>query len=217
MNQQNDGDTNLRTERNYENVLGRIISLSDGIFAFAITLLILNVVVPDGVTNQGLPAAMVALWPKYLAFLISFVVIGAYWVNHVRQLRVLRKYDKGLLWLNLSFLLFIVMIPFSTSVLSSFYGSLTTIVYAANIAGAGYMSTILWAYATYKHRLVNANLGSGQVKRGIILHLISPVVFTLSIGIALVDNRAAQYSWISIVVFSALAPKVFKLPGDDEN
>jgi uncharacterized membrane protein len=215
MNQQTDGETNLRTESYHEKVLGRIISLSDGIFAFAITLLILNVVVADGVSNQGLANALAGLWPKYLAFLISFIVIGAYWVTHVRYLRFMRRCDSGLIWINLLFLLFIVMIPFSTSVLSSFYGPLPVIVYAANIACAGYMSTILWAYATYKHRLVDANLGSGQVRRGIILHLVAPVVFTLSIGIALIDSNAAQYSWISIIVFSIIAKKAFKLPDDE--
>jgi len=215
MNQQNDGETNLRSERYHEKILSRIIALSDGIFAFAITLLILNVVVAEGVTSQDLPAALAALWPKYLAFLISFVVIGAYWVAHVRQLRFLRRYDSGLIWINLLFLLFIVMIPFSTSVLSSFTGPLPAMVYAANIACAGYTSVILWAYATYKNRLVDANLGSVLVKRGIIVHLIAPVVFTLSIGIAFIDSSAAQYSWLSLVVFSIFTRWVFKSPEDE--
>lgn len=204
------------TSEDHEKILGRIISLSDGIFAFAITLLILNIVVAEGTSNESLASVLAGLWPKYLSFLISFVVIGAYWVHHVRQMRFLRRYDSRLIWINLLFLLFIVMIPFSTSVLSGFYGPLPVIVYAANIACAGYMSVILWAYATYKHRLVDVNLGSIQLKRGIILRLVPPVVFTLSIGIALIDSSAAQYSWISIIVFSAIIQRIFKLPGDEE-
>ena len=206
-----------RTLETHEKVLNRILSLSDGVFAFAITLLILNVVVPEGTSNQNLPAALINLWPKYLAFLISFIVIGAYWVTHVRQLHFFRKYNSELIWINLLFLLFIVMIPFSTSVISGFRGPLPVIVYAINIACAGYMSTILWAYATYKNRLVDVNLGSEQAKRGIILHLIAPVVFTLSIGIALIDSTAAQYSWISIIIFERIAQWVFKLPANAEN
>lgn len=216
MSQQNERGTNLRTEGYHEKVLGRMFALSDGIFAFAITLLILNVVVAQGTSNQGLAAALAGLWPKYLAFLISFIVIGAYWVSHVRQLRFVRRYDNGLIWINLLFLLFIVMIPFSTSLVSGFKGALPVIVYAANIAGAGYMATILWAYATYKHRLVDENLGLGLVKRGIILSLIAPVVFTLSTGIALIDSNAAQYSWLSIIIIERVAQWVFKLPEGDE-
>ncbi len=201
----------------HEKVLGRINSLSDGIFAFAITLLILNVAVPEGTVKADLPAALAALWPKYLAFLISFFVIGLYWFTHVRQFRSIKKYDTRLLWLNLIFLLFIVTIPFSTSVMSSYQAVLSVIVYAALMACAGFMSVAIWAYATHNHKLVNEELGQAAIRRGIIITLISPIVFTLSIGIAFVNVELAQYSWISIFIVRMLLTYIFRLPKADDD
>lgn len=201
----------------HEKVLGRIISLSDGIFAFAITLLILNVAIPEGTVKADLPAALAALWPKYLSFIISFFVIGLYWFTHVRQFRSIKKYDTRLLWLNLIFLLFIVTIPFSTSVMSSYQGTLSVIVYSALMACAGFMSVAIWAYATRNHKLVNEDLGQAAIRRGIINTLISPVIFTVSIGIAFFNVELAQYSWISIFVLRVLATYIFRLPKADED
>lgn len=198
-------------EENHEKVLNRILALSDGVFAFAITLLILNVTLPDGTTTGELGPALLGLWPKYFAFVLSFAVIGLFWIKHVKQWRLLQKYNGGLIWINFLFLLFIVLMPFSTSILSNHTGSLPTIVYAANIACAGYVSTILWAY-TAKTRLVNSGLGSRHIKRGIILSLIAPAVFTLSTGIALIDSTAAQFSWLSIFIFEIVAQRLLKLP-----
>ncbi|MGA2368614.1 MAG: TMEM175 family protein, partial [Dehalococcoidia bacterium] len=72
---------------NHEKVLGRLLALTDGVFAFAITLLIVNVALPAGTHGADLPAALRDLWPKYMAFVISFIVIGLYWTVHVRQFR----------------------------------------------------------------------------------------------------------------------------------
>lgn len=90
------------------------------------------------------------------------------------------------------------------------------IVYAINMACAGYATTLLWAYATHKNRLVDKNFDSAQARRGIIIHLTSPVVFTLSIGIAMIDSTAAQYSWLFIIVLHMIARRVFHLPSNDE-
>ncbi len=206
-----------KTSRNHEKVLGRLLALSDGVFAFAITLLILNVALPDGTTRDVLPQALIALWPKYLAFLISFFVIGLYWMVHVRQFRAIRRYTSGLLWLNLVFLLFIVAIPFATSILSSFQGAITVAIYAAIMSLAGYTASALWIYATYKRRLVDEKLSHEQVKRGIIMNLIAPVMFTLSIGVALINDDMATYSWILIFVLYVIANRAFKLPKADDD
>jgi len=217
MNRENDEEYRPRSAAAHEKILGRILALSDGVFAIAITLLILNISVPDSTTMANLPSAINGLWPNITAFITSFFVIGLYWMVHVRQFRSIIKYDSSLLWLNLVFLLFIVIIPFSSSIMSDFAGTLTVSIYAVNMVCAGLASTFLWIYVTHRHRLVAENLGSAQVRRGIILNLIAPVIFTLSIGIAIFNSDAAQYSWISIFVFYIVAQRAFKLPKADEN
>jgi len=209
-------ESNEKVSPNHEKVLGRLLSLSDGIFAFAITLLILNITLPDSTTRAAVPQALLALWPKYLAFLISFVVIGLYWIVHVRQFRVIRKYSSGLLWLNLLFLMFIVLIPFSTSVLSDFEVTASVVLYATNMACAGFTATGLWIYAV-RGKLVDEKLGPARVRRGIITNLIAPVGFTLSIGLAFINTNLAAYSWLLIGVAHRAVDWILKLPKSDED
>jgi uncharacterized membrane protein len=113
--------------RDNEKVLGRILTFSDGVFAIAILLLLIDIRLPAGTSTADLGAVLRSLWPDYLAFFISFVVIGLYWTAHVRVFREIVRYNWGLVWLNLLYLLVIVIIPFSTSVFSTHFARLSVI------------------------------------------------------------------------------------------
>ena len=113
-----------------------------------------------------------------MAFLISFFVIGLYWSVHVRLFREIIRYDMNLIWLNLLHLLFIVIIPFSTSIISLYLTQLSVIVYAACMACAGYIHTLLRIYAGHKHRLISDKYSSSHIKKNLILSLIAPICFT---------------------------------------
>jgi uncharacterized membrane protein len=181
-----------------EKTLGRILAFSDGVFAFAITLLIIDIRLPAGISRDNLGSALIELWPNYLAFLLSFAVIGLYWSAHIRLFREIVRYDQGLIWLNLLFLLFIVVIPFSTSVLSLYLFRLTVVVYAAMMACAGYMHTVLRIYAGGKRRLVSKKHSPNYIRRGILFSLFAPVGFTVSIGIGFFNAVAALVFWVMI-------------------
>jgi len=112
--------------------------------------------------------------------------------------------------------MFIVLIPFSTSVLSDYFGTASVALYAANLACAGYMATGLWIYAV-RSKLVDAHLGQAQVKRGIIMNLVAPVMFTLSIGLAFINADLAAYSWILMFFARKAAAWIFKLPKTDDD
>jgi uncharacterized membrane protein len=198
-----------------DRILGRLLAFSDGVFAIAITLLIIGVVIPEGTTDFNLNAVLSSLWPNYLAFLISFFVIGLYWIVHVRQFRFVRKYDTGLLWLNLLFLLFIVIMPFTTSIVSKYSSETAVIIYAANVALVGYMRTASWFYSAHNHRLIDKRLSSTFIRRTTIMNVIAPSIFTLSIGVAFINFALAQYIWISIFVVYVIAMRVFKTPSLD--
>jgi uncharacterized membrane protein len=201
----------------HEKVLGRLLALTDGVFAFAITLLIVNVALPAGTHQADLPTALRDLWPTYKAFAISFIVIGLYWTIHVRQFRLITKYNSQLMWLNLLFLLFIVIIPFSTSVMSDYRGELPVIIYAANLACAGFAATVTWLYATQNHRLVAENLSRAFIKRGIILRLVTPIIFLLSIGVAFFNTTIAQVLWVSIFVVQFILSRIYRTSEKSEN
>jgi len=113
--------------RKYDQIAGfnrqRIEAISDGVFAIALTLLILDIKVPVSETIHGekdLLKAFVGLAPKLLSYFLSFMTLGIYWSAHSSQFHYISKSDRHLNWINLFFLLFVSVIPFTTAFLSEF-------------------------------------------------------------------------------------------------
>jgi uncharacterized membrane protein len=117
--------------------LDRIVFFSDAVFAIAITILVLDIRVPDGLSPAELPAEVLGLWPKYLSYVVSFLVLAIYWQAHHRVFRPIRGYDGTLVWLNFLFLMAVAFLPFPTSLLGE-YGrqQVSVVIYAANAAVA---------------------------------------------------------------------------------
>jgi len=139
--------------------VGRIMSFSDAIFAVDITLLILNIsipVIPKDQVSRELGPALRGLAPYFRSFVISFLVIGVYWMAHHGVFRHIRRLDRTFLWANLLFMMSIVLLPFSTSLLSS-YGDdrLAVMFYAGNLTITGSLMALMWWYASRGHRLVD--------------------------------------------------------------
>jgi uncharacterized membrane protein len=101
----------------------RIVNLSDGVFAIALTLLVLDIRVPnipEKLVAAELPAALLSLWPKYLSYFLSFVAIAVFWSMHYSIFRPIRSYDRVLLYLNFLFLMLVAFLPFPTSLLGEY-------------------------------------------------------------------------------------------------
>ena len=101
----------------------RIETLSDGIFAIVMTLLILEFHVPNlpsNAPNVEVAPALMALWPKFISYIVAFVSLGFFWVGHHIMYHGIRRADRTLLWLNIFFFMFVSLLPFSTSVLNAF-------------------------------------------------------------------------------------------------
>src|SRR5258705_4229921 len=121
----------LHNEFRKEFQLERMILFSDAVFAIAITLLVIEIKIPDkhemqlaeGVSDKAILHALGLLIPKFLGFLISFMLIGLYWTIHHRMFGFVTAYDRRLLFLNLVFLFLIALMPFSTGFYSEFAGS----------------------------------------------------------------------------------------------
>src|SRR5215212_1120494 len=96
----------------------RVMAFSDGVFAIAITLLVLNLKVPPITNGSGLFATLGEQWPEFWAFLISFAVIGQLWIIHHSLFYYIVRYDRRLLWLNLLVLLCVSFMPFPTAILA---------------------------------------------------------------------------------------------------
>ncbi|NLG97686.1 MAG: DUF1211 domain-containing protein [Chloroflexi bacterium] len=181
--------------------LERIAAFSDGVFAIAITLLILDIRLPasDTVRSDGeLLQDLTSIWPDYRAYIISFLVIGSFWIAHHRKFRKMRRYDDRLMVLNMLFLMVIAFIPFPTIVISEEGNLTSTIFYSLTIILAGLLSLAMTWYSTGSSRLMeiqHPHTRRHEILRGFVV----PAIFLLSIAIAVVDHEIAKISWLLVV------------------
>jgi uncharacterized membrane protein len=182
---------------------GTIMSFSDGVFAVAITLLVLSIRVPDvpvSVADHRLPNELVKLIPIFEAYIISFLVIGLFWIGHHGVFSHFRRHDRGLLWLNLLFLMFVVFIPFPTSLISRYSGSRVSLIfYAVSIALAGIMLVIILWYGAHDNRLTVQQIDRSYYRRFIFGYLDMAVIFLLSIPVAYANVHTARLVWLLII------------------
>lgn len=195
---------------NEELGLERIVFFSDAVMAIAITLLAIDLKVPELVASVAaaeLPRALSELGPRFLSFIISFFVIGIYWMSHHRYFRFIQRYDGGLLVLNLLFLLFIVLMPFVASLFGQYYYlPLGMSIYAAAVAATGLAMGALWWYASHRHRLVDEHLDEQFIRaRSIVLAV--PLLFLVSIPFAFFSRTLAVVIWCALPLVSFLVLK----------
>ncbi|WP_306052903.1 TMEM175 family protein [Natronococcus wangiae] len=170
----------------------RMEGLSDGLFAIVLTLLVLQFEVPD-VPADELSAAIVDQETLLISYLLSFLVVGLYWIIHHNLFRYIVGHDRILLWLNLLFLLSISFLPYPTEVLGSYGTRFAWTLYAINFVLVGALMTAVWEYAAragYTDESIDDRAAQLITVRG----LISPAVFALSIGIAAVNLTLAFYT-----------------------
>ena len=187
----------------------RIEALADGVFAIAMTLLVLELKVPniDRVHPDQLLPALVAQWPKYISYVISFFMLGIYWIGHHNQFHVIRRSDRGFLWINILYLMTISLLPFSTALLGEYPGTrIALIIYGGNLAVIGLVLYWHWYYATHNYRLIDSDIDpqiitlvARRILSGVIIYL-----FAISVSFMSVT--------MSLVIY-LVAPLIFLLPG----
>ena len=189
-----------------EEGMGRILALSDGVFAIAITLLILEIALPATKSHPDLPKALLGLWPQYLAYVLSFVVIARFWVTHHLAFRLIGRYDAGLVWLNLVLLMFVAFLPFPTAVLGEHNGSpAAAVLYAAAVILAGTASTAYRWYASGQGRLLRPGIARAQVRALRARGVSGPAFFALTLPVALFAPYAAEILWLLVFPLTRVA------------
>jgi uncharacterized membrane protein len=179
--------------------IGRILALSDGVFAIAITLLIIAIAIPAATSEADLPDALLGLWPRYLAYALSFLVIARFWVTHHLAFRLIAHYDATLVWLNLLLLMLVAFLPFPTAVLGEHIGSpAAAVLYAASVCLAGAASAAYWWYASGRGNLLGPDVGPARVRALRARGLSGPVLFGLSLPIAALYPYAAEVLWVLV-------------------
>ncbi len=181
---------------------GRTISFSDAVIAIAITLLALDLKVPQVPESSAaaeLPSALLELWPNLFSFVLSFWIIGSYWLAHRRIAELVGVYDRRMQLINLLFLMWIVLMPFSTALVGEYeHQQLPVVIYAVHNILTSLTLTWLWRHTVSDSSLVEANLDPRLVRHSIFRALIVQSVFLLSIGISFVSVDVARLSWLLI-------------------
>lgn len=190
----------------------RVLSFSDAVFAFAATLLVLKIDLPEldpAFVSAQLPNALLQLWPTYFANIMSFLLIGYYWLNHHALFASLKRFNKTIVWLNLIFLIFLSFLPFPVDLFGDYSNESSVIIfYAISISLVGYMLAFMWWYAAGPGKLVDPAMARKRVWYHQLRYLVAPLVFTLSIPIAVVDPSLARFSWFAMLVGVVIASKV---------
>lgn len=183
----------------------RIEGFSDAVFAIVITLLIIEVKVPEVDKNQ-LNNALLELTPKMIAYVLSFVVIGLYWIIHHTMLQFIEKVNRNMLLLNLLILLVVVFIPFPTALLGSYPLERTPVVlYGVTLFTANMLSLFFWIYITSRKEFVKEYLSKKYSRLVVVTHLIAMFLYLVAIAISNVDVLFSYVIYITVPLFFILA------------
>ncbi len=186
-----------RREGDYR--FGRILAVSDGVFAFSLTLLVVELVVPAASSNSALAAQLLAQWPELFSYLLSFAVVAVTWNGHHDTFRYVRHVDGWLIVLNFALLLLVAFLPFPTAVLGRNQNEpVAAVIYAVTLTLINLAGAAIWWYATRGHRLVDRDLDRHIVKKRFTRLAIGVVVFLVSIPVALWQPYVAEIMWLPL-------------------
>jgi len=174
----------LHNELRKEFQLERLILFSDAVFAIAITLLVIEIKIPEidrnMVTESKLLSMLAHLIPKFIGFIVSFMIIGQYWTVHHRMFGYVINFNGKLLWLNIFFLFTIALMPFSSGFYSEYAGApvMTPVIfYTANIALLGILSFWMWRYLGNPKNNLTENLSPLLARYSAYRAITVPVIF----------------------------------------
>lgn len=201
-------------ERRREKEIDRVAFFSDAIFAIAITLLVLRISIPA--LGEDLGQALLDRWSSFLMFVISFWVIGQYWLVHHRMFRYIRGYDHTLIMLDLFLMMCIAFLPYPTELLGRHSDEpLAVVMYAASVFVTGLTTTGLWWYAAHRGFL-DDELTGRQVTYFIRRGLLIQSVFLISIPLAFVDTSVAMFFWLTLALLRPIDRLLRRRAGFDD-
>ena len=190
----------------------RFVFFTDAVAAIAMTLLALDLPIPHGSTNAALWSDLRGHWSTdYFPFLLSFVVIAAFWHSHHEMFRHVTKLGPGVMPLNFAFLLMIVLLPFVTHILGEDSGfQIGVVLYAAVVAATSVLLGQLAAILLREHLIEPITPGTSLRKLRWAMHS-TAVVFALSIPIGFVNPTLALWSWLFLTLIARLIERAWNL------
>lgn len=182
----------------------RIENLTDGIFAVAMTLLVLNLKLPQGGVEEveadllGLITGQSHVFSNYA---MSFLLAAVFWITQHQQSHIIKRTDRNHIWLNILILMFVSLIPFSTSLINDYHDDwMASIFFGMNMFILGSLFYINWDYATKNHRLVALSLDPRRIAVGKKRSAVTPIVSLFAMALAIVDAPISSLAYLLIPV-----------------
>jgi uncharacterized membrane protein len=184
--------------------LDRVGAFSDGVFAIAITILVLGIDLPN--RDENLRDALTNLDSDLQAYFIGFAVIGSFWFGHHKLFALVRRSDNQLLLANFALLSLICLMPFSTALLGNFNEALATIIFAINVGAAALCDGLIGVIAVRRNLVADGALGNEREL--VISTILRSGIFVISIPIALVSVLAAELIWLLLILVPRMVRRV---------
>ncbi|HYM16167.1 MAG TPA: TMEM175 family protein [Dehalococcoidia bacterium] len=196
--------TSIRHEREEHANTLRLEAFSDGVFAIAITLLVLEIGVPHVDASQSLDEALRHLWPSYFGYAVSFLTIGVMWINHHALFKDIDRQDHTLLVLNLLLLLGVAFLPFPTAVVAEYmreseHRLTAALTWGCTLVVIASAFDALWLYASVGRRLIDDHVSDARLRSRTRRYVPGPLMYLAAIALAFVSP------WISLGLYGAYA------------
>jgi len=192
----------------------RLISFSDGVFAIAVTLLVFNLKVPEiphASIHLLLPGLIKAMLPKFITYVITFLLVAVYWTFNHRMLNLVTHVDNTFIWMNIYYLLMISFMPFPSALYGSYPNEIFSFIfYIGSMVTVSSISIAMLWYASHNHRLINKELPTVVVKYLFYRLFFSITIFLLSIPLAFFRLEWARYSLFILFPMNWLMRKNFR-------
>ncbi len=188
----------------------RLEAFADGIFAFAATLLILNLMISG---TPPLGQELRDIWPSYVAYAVSFTTIGIIWINHHTVMHQIAHVDRLFLVINVLFLMFIAFIPFPTRLLALYVlkdrGEAAAVAYGITLTATAIIFNVMWRYAARGERLLRHDADPAVIRGIGRSYLPGPILYLVATLVALVNPVASASLYLAIAVFYVLESSLF--------
>lgn len=200
-----------------QRAVARVEAFSDGVFAFAITLLVLAIRIPrldDVDASAGLQHLVLQQWPSYVAFALTFTVVGTVWANHRLAFSYFERTDHVLVSLNLLELMTVAFLPVPTGVLGTWVESdrnrfFVVVFYGVTLAILGIFHNLMWWYGAYRARLTSADLARPKRRALTLRWIVGPILYLACVALAWVEPRLSLAGFVALgVAYLLPTPRV---------
>ena len=191
----------------------RLEALTDGIFAIVMTLLVLDLSI-TGISQSSvqaeLPRRLFESWPAFLAYVMSFIILGMIWISHHRMFHYIKRSNPMLMWINIIFLMFVALVPFSTRLMGDYlWTQVPFVIYGINLILIFITRLALWNYASGKSHLVDSSIKPLVIKRvKLFIGIVPTIMFLVIVGVSFINIIAGYVVLWLLLPYGFLAQRL---------